>query len=77
MTRSRGEILAEGVASYETVNNSTDESTDSKQFVFAPKITIEGNASRENIDSALSLSMEQFRDMIEEYLAERSRGSFQ
>lgn len=77
MTRSRGEILAEGVASYETVNNSTDESTDSKQFVFAPKITIEGNASRENIDSALSLSMEQFRDMIEEYLAERSRVSFQ
>lgn len=77
MTRSRGEILAEGVASYETVNNSTDESTDSKQFVFAPKITIEGNASRENIDSALSLSMEQFRDMIEEYLAERSRVCFQ
>lgn len=77
MTRSRGEILAEGVASYETVNNSTDESTDSKQFVFAPKITIEENASRENIDSALSLSMEQFRDMIEEYLAERSRVSFQ
>ena len=77
MTRSRGEILAEGVASYETVNNSTDESTDSKQFVFAPKITIEGNASRENIDSALSLSMEQFRDMIEEYFAERSRVSFQ
>ena len=77
MTRSRGEILAEGVASYETVNNSTDESTDSKQFVFAPKITIEGNASRENIDSALSLSMEQFRDIIEEYLAERSRVCFQ
>lgn len=77
MTRSRGEILAEDVASYETVNNSTDESIDSKQFVFAPKITIEGNASRENIDSALSLSMEQFRDMIEEYLAERSRVSFQ
>lgn len=76
MTRSRGEVLSEGISNYETVNNTTDASTDSKQFVFAPKITIEGNASREDVDSAMSLSMEQFKDMMEEYLAERSRVSF-
>lgn len=76
MTRSRGSELYNEISSYETTNNTTNESSESKQFVFSPKITIEGNASREDVDSALSLSMEQFRDMMEQYIAERNRVSF-
>lgn len=76
MTRSRGSELYSEISSYETTNNTTNESSESKQFVFSPKITIEGNASREDVDSALSLSMEQFRDMMEQYIAERNRVSF-
>lgn len=76
MTKSRGSELYNEISSYETTNNTTNESSESKQFVFSPKITIEGNASREDVDSALSLSMEQFRDMMEQYIAERNRVSF-
>ena len=64
-------------ASLETTNNNTtNESTDSKQFVFSPQITIEGSASREDVDNALSLSMEQFRELMEQYIAEKDRVSF-
>lgn len=77
MISSKGAELYNGITNYETTNNNTtNESTDSKQFVFSPQITIEGSASREDIDNALSLSMEQFRELMEQYIAEKDRVSF-
>ena len=74
---SKGEELYNGITNYETTNNkTTNESLDSKQFVFSPQVTIEGNASREDIDNALQISMEQFRDLMEQYIAEKGRVSF-
>ena len=77
MISSKGAELYNGITNYETTNNNTtNESTDSKQFVFSPQITIEGSASREDVDNALSLSMEQFRELMEQYIAEKDRVSF-
>lgn len=77
MISSKGTELYNGITNYETTNNNTtNESTDSKQFVFSPQITIEGSASREDVDNALSLSMEQFRELMEQYIAEKDRVSF-
>ena len=57
----QGEALYKGVTNYQTKNdNSTvDDSTDSRQFVFSPQIEIKGNASREDVEEALNISMEQ------------------
>lgn len=77
MISSKGAELYNGITNYETTNNNTtNESTDSKQFVFSPQITIEGSASREDVDNALSLSMEQFQELMEQYIAEKDRVSF-
>ena len=77
MTGSKGAELYNGITNYETTNNNTtNESTDSKQFVFSPQITIEGSANREDVDNALSLSMEQFQELMEQYIAEKDRVSF-
>ena len=66
------------MTNYQTTNdNSTvDDSTDSRQFVFSPQIEIKGNASREDVEAALNISMEQFRELMEQYIAEKSRVSF-
>ncbi len=74
----QGEELYNGVTNYQTTNdNSTsDESTDSRQFVFSPQIEIKGNASREDVEEALNISMEQFRELMEQYIAEKARVSF-
>lgn len=74
----QGEELYKGVTNYQTTNdNSTvDDSTDSRQFVFSPQIEIKGNASREDVEAALNISMEQFRELMEQYIAEKSRVSF-
>ncbi len=78
MAAGQGEELYNGVTNYQTTNdNSTsDESTDSRQFVFSPQIEIKGNASREDVEEALNISMEQFRELMEQYIAEKSRVSF-
>ncbi len=74
----QGEELYNGVTNYQTTNdNSTsDESTDSRQFVFSPQIEIKGNASREDVEEAINISMEQFRELMEQYIAEKARVSF-
>lgn len=74
----QGEELYNGVTNYQTTNdNSTsDESTDSRQFVFSPQIEIKGNTSREDVEEALNISMEQFRELMEQYIAEKARVSF-
>lgn len=73
-SKSRSEELADSIG----INNDSAEveTNDSSRIVYAPKITIEGNASREDIDSALSLSFEQFKDYMEQYMSERNRVSF-
>ena len=78
MPAGRGEELYNSVTNYQTTNdNSTsDDSTDSRQFVFSPQIEIKGNASREDVEEALNISMEQFRELMEQYIAEKSRVSF-
>jgi len=74
----QGEELYNGMANYQTTNDNstTDDSTDSRQFVFSPKIEIQGNASREDVEEALNITMEQFRELMEQYIAEKSRVSF-
>ena len=72
-----GTELYNGITNYETTNNSTaNENTDSRRFVFSPNITIEGNAGREDVESALQISMEQFRELMEQYNMEKGRVSF-
>ncbi len=73
-SKSRSEELADSIG----INNDSAEveTNDSSRIVYAPKITIEGNASREDIDSALSLSFEQFKGYMEQYMSERNRVSF-
>ncbi|MCM1187647.1 MAG: phage tail tape measure protein [Lachnospira sp.] len=74
----QGEELYNGVTNYQTTNDNSvaDDSTDSRQFVFSPQIEIQGSASREDVEEALNLSMEQFRELMEQYIAEKSRVSF-
>lgn len=77
MTTSTGEELYSGLTSYQTVDNhTTNDSTEKMQFVFSPQITITGNADREDIDNALHISMEEFKELMEQYLYEKSRTSF-
>ena len=73
-SKSRSEELADSIG----FNNDSAEveTNDSSRIVYAPKITIEGNANREDIDSALSLSFEQFKDYMDQYMSERNRVSF-
>lgn len=77
MAASTGEELYSGVTSYQTVDNhTTNDSTEKIQFVFSPQITITGNADHEDIDNALHISMEEFRELMEQYQYEKSRSSF-
>ena len=75
--RSVVESASEEITSYQTTNNNTVERTDdARQFIFSPQITIEGSASKEDVKEALSMSMEQFKEMIEQYFAEKARTAF-
>lgn len=76
-SQSIGSELYNGITKYETnTNHTANESTDNRQFVFSPNITIEGNAERENVENALQISMEQFRELMEQYSMEKGRVSF-
>jgi TP901 family phage tail tape measure protein len=72
---SQGESLYNGITN-NTTNNTTNDTSDESKFTFAPNITIEGNANREDIDSALHDSFEEFKEYMERYKAEQSRVSF-
>ncbi len=75
--RSIVESASEEITSYQTTNNNKVERTDdARQFIFSPQITIEGNASKEDVKEELSMSMEQFKEMIEQYFAEKARTAF-
>jgi hypothetical protein len=43
---------------------------------YNPEITIQGNASKEDVQSAMSLSLDELRNMILEIQRENNRVSF-
>lgn len=75
--RSAVESVSEEISSYQTINNNkVERADDTKQFIFSPQITIEGSASKEDVKEAFSMSMEQFKEMMEQYFAEKARTAF-
>lgn len=66
---SRAKELYGDIAGSHTENISNDNSTseNSPRLVFSPQITIQGNASKEDVQSALSWSQEEFNRMMQEY----------
>lgn len=69
---------------YNTINNNntvnkTSETTsmnDSQRIVYSPQVIIQGNASKEDIQSALDISQEKFNQMLAEYFRQNRRTSF-
>jgi len=66
------------VTNNNTVNKSSEKNTsnDSQKIVFSPQITIQGNASKEDVQSALDMSQEKFNAMMAEYQRQNRRTSF-
>lgn len=61
-----------------TTNNTTtnkDESTDSMKFTYSPVVNLYVNADQKDIERALSISKEDFRELMEEYEREKDRMS--
>ena len=69
---------------YNTVNNNStvnktskaDNSDNSSKLVFSPQITIQGNASKEDVTSALQMSQADFERMYAEHERQKSRTAF-
>ena len=72
---SRAKELYGDIAGNHTENISNDNSTseNSPKIVFSPQITIQGNASKEDVQSALSMSQEEFNRMMQEYTWQNGR----
>ena len=69
---------------YNTVNNNStvnktskaDNSDNSSKLVFSPQITIQGNASKEDVTSALQMSQADFERMHAEHERQKGRTAF-
>lgn len=69
---------------YNTVNNNStvnktskaDNSDNSSRVVFSPQITIQGNASKEDVSSALQMSQADFERMYAEHERQKGRTAF-
>lgn len=69
---------------YNTVNNNStvnktskaDNSDNSSRVVFSPQITIQGNASKEDVSSALQMSQAEFERMYAEHERQKGRTAF-
>ena len=69
---------------YNTVNNNStvnktskaDNSDNSSKVVFSPQITIQGNASKEDVNSALQMSQAEFERMYAEHERQKGRTAF-
>lgn len=69
---------------YNTVNNNStvnktskaDNSDNSSKVVFSPQITIQGNASKEDVNSALQMSQAEFERMYAEHEWQKGRTAF-
>ena len=55
-------------------NDEQDEG--SPQFVYAPNQNFYGDADREEIEKANAIGFEEFKELMEEYLADRRRKVF-
>lgn len=68
-TDSRAKELYGEIAGNHTENISNDNRTseNSPHIVFSPQITIQGSANKEDVQSALSMSQEEFNQMMREY----------
>lgn len=74
MVKSRGEEIYSGFAGGQASGG--DAAVAGGQygpFIYSPQIHIDGNADRETVAGALRLSAEEFREYMEQYLAERER----
>ena len=69
---------------YNTINNNntvnrtseTSSTDDSQRIVYSPQVIIQGNASKEDVQSALDMSQEKFNQMMAEYNRQNQRTSF-
>ena len=57
-------------------SGSTSSSTVIESVNFAPNITITGNANKQDIIAAIRETYPEFRDLIEEVLADREVGAY-
>ena len=57
-------------------NREFDQSDNSVKFVYAPQVTVQGNADTEKVHAGVSMGMADFKQMIEEEDWQRSRKSF-
>ncbi|RKJ18427.1 phage tail tape measure protein [bacterium D16-50] len=64
------------MATYQSRDSGSADDTADARFVFAPQVTINGSASREDVESVLTDKMEEFREMMERFMAEKNRVSF-
>ena len=72
---SRAKELYSQIVNNSTQNVSNDNSTaeHSPKIIYSPQIIIQGNASKEDVQSAISLSQEEFNRMMEEYNWQNNR----
>ena len=61
-----------------TVNRTSETSStdDSQRIVYSPQVIIQGNANKEDVQSALDMSQEKFNQMMAEYNRQNQRTSF-
>lgn len=70
--------LYNNITTNNTVNKSSEKnsSDNSSKIVYQPQIIIQGNASKEDVQSALDMSQEKFNTMMAEYERQNRRVSF-
>lgn len=70
--------LYNSITTNNTVNKTKEDnsSADSSKIVFSPSIVIQGNASKEDVESALEMSQQKFNKMMAEYQKQNRRTSF-
>lgn len=59
--------------STENVSNNNSTAENSQKIVYSPQITIQGNANKEDVQSALSMSQTEFNRMMAEYNWQNNR----
>lgn len=68
----RDQVLLSGISNI----GSREEAGKNVQIIFSPIITIQGSASREEVRSALTLSIDELREMLTEIQREDKRAAF-
>ena len=68
-------LLTNGSANSSSDNNATVGGAQ-PQIVFSPQITIQGNANKEDVEDALTMSMQKFEEMYNRMMKQRQRVAF-